>query len=144
MAKICNIHELACLYGTSASRLDAVLSRNAGTAITIAEFPTGLRLDASIDGTNVTYSCQLRYPFEDKPVVAFVGHIGELLCVANPYDDPIDMLMNLTCPGEEWTLEDAGRILGEAEAQGWRFAPEVDAQFILDLYNDMEGENEDE
>lgn len=56
------------------------------------------------------------------------------------FDDPIDMLMNLTNPHEAWTLEDAGHILGEAEAQGWRFAPDVDAQYILDLYNDMEGD----
>lgn len=140
--KIYNIHELACLYGTSARKLDSVLSEKAGVAITIAEFPTGLRIDASIDDTNATYSCQVKYPFDEDPVVAFINNIGDLVCYGNPYDDPIDMLMNLTSPGEQWTLEDAGHILGEAEAQGWKFAPKVDAQFILDLYNDMEGGEE--
>lgn len=56
------------------------------------------------------------------------------------YDDPLDLLMNTTNPGEHWTLEDAGRCLSEAEANGWKFAPNVDPQFILDLYNDMEPE----
>lgn len=60
----------------------------------------------------------------------------------NDYDDPLDMLMNMTNPGEDWTIEDAGHILGEAIAQGWHFAPNVTAQLILDLYNDLEPEEE--
>ena len=60
------------------------------------------------------------------------------------YDDPIDMLMNMTNPGEDWTLEDAGHILGEAVAQGWNFSPDVDPQMILDIYNDLEPEKEDD
>lgn len=56
------------------------------------------------------------------------------------YDDPLDLLMNTTNPGEHWTLEDAGRCLSEAEANGWRFPDYVTPQFILDLYNDMEPE----
>ena len=58
------------------------------------------------------------------------------------YDDPIDLLMNTTNPGEHWTIEDATVCLSEAEANGWHFAPNVDPQFILDLYNDMEPEEE--
>ena len=61
----------------------------------------------------------------------------------NYYDDPIDMLMNMTNPCENWTIEDAKQILSEAEANGWKFAPNVDAQFILDLYYDMEPEEEE-
>ena len=60
------------------------------------------------------------------------------------YDDPLDMLMNMTKPGEVWTIEDAGRCLSEAEANGWIFHDNVDPQFILDLYNDMEPEKGDE
>ena len=60
------------------------------------------------------------------------------------YDDPIEMLMNMTNPGEDWTIEDAGHILGEAIAQGWKFSPDVDPQMILDIYNDMNEEEEDE
>ena len=56
------------------------------------------------------------------------------------YDDPLDLLMNTTNQGEHWTLEDAGRCLSEAEANGWRFPDHVTPQFILDLYNDMEPE----
>lgn len=60
------------------------------------------------------------------------------------YDDPLDILMNTTNPCEDWTIEDATRVLSEAEANGWNFAPNVTPQFILDLYNDMEPEKEDE
>lgn len=60
----------------------------------------------------------------------------------NNFDDPIDMLMSMTNPFENWTIEDAKHILSEAEAQGWHFAPDIDAQYILDLYNDMEPEED--
>lgn len=67
-------------------------------------------------------------------------------CIADNtlFDDPIEMLMNLTNPCENWTLEDAGHILSEAIAQGWHFAPDVDPQMILDIYNDLNEEEEDE
>ena len=60
----------------------------------------------------------------------------------NIYDDPIDLLLNETNPGEEWTIENAGRCLSEAEANGWRFPDYVTPQLILDLYYDMEPEEE--
>ena len=59
------------------------------------------------------------------------------------YDDPIEMLLNTTNPGEALTLEDAGTCLSEAKANGWKFPDYVDPQFILDLYNDMEPEEEE-
>lgn len=135
-----NIRELASHFGTSVSGLDATLSNRAGTTVTIAQFPTGFRFDVEVEGTNATFSCHVKYPFETQPVEVFIDTVGHNVEASDPFDDPIDMLMNLTNPGEQWTLEDAGHILGEAEAQGWRFAPDVDAQYILDLYNDMEGD----
>lgn len=135
-----NIHELASHFGTSAARLDATLSKRACTTVTVAEFPSGLRFDVEVPDTHATFSCQVGWPFEVLPVEVFIDTVGHNVEASDPFDDPIDMLMNLTNPHESWTLEDAGRILGEAEAQGWRFAPDVDAQYILDLYNDMEGD----
>ena len=135
-----NIHELASHFGTSASRLDATLSNRACTTVTVAQFPTGLRLDVEVPDTNTVFSCNVKYPFETRPIEVFIDTVGHNVEASDPFDDPIDMLMNLTSPHEAWTLEDAGHILGEAEAQGWRFAPDVDAQYILDLYMDMEGD----
>jgi len=95
---------------------------------------------------NAIYTLDYLGDQEFENVGAAIAYAVELLYFPEKYrknyDDPIDMLMNLTNPHEDWTLEDAGRILGEAEAQGWRFAPDVDAQYILDLYNDMEGDDE--
>lgn len=135
-----NIHELASHFGTIESRLESYVSNRARCPVSIAQYPTGLRFDVDIDGANATFSCNVRYPFETLPVEVFIDTVCHNASEADPFDDPLDMLMNLSSPGENWTIEDAGQILSEAEAQGWRFAPDVDAQFILDLYNDMEGE----
>lgn len=93
---------------------------------------------------NATYTLDYLGDEEFDNVGAAIAYAVDLIYFPDKhrdsFDDPIDMLMNLTNPHEDWTLEDAGRILGEAEAQGWRFAPDVDAQYILDLYNDMEGD----
>ena len=60
------------------------------------------------------------------------------------YDDPIDMLMNMTNPCEGWTVEDAKHIMSEAEAQGWHLDPQLTPEDILDIYNDLEPEEEDD
>ena len=90
----------------------------------------------------------IRHYLHDGRTVLTDCHIDHEFRQVEPdreeYDDPIDMVMSMTDPGEDWTLEDAGHILGEAIAQGWHFAPDVDAQFILDIYNDLEPEEEDE
>lgn len=70
------------------------------------------------------------------------GHVVSGIDLTD-YDDPIEMLLNTTNPGEEWSLEDASKCLSEAIANGWNFAPDVDALFILDLYTDMEPTEED-
>ena len=59
------------------------------------------------------------------------------------YDDPIEMLMNMTDPGEIRTVEDATKILSEAEANGWNLAPDITPAVLLEIYNDMEPEKED-
>ena len=138
-----NPYELASHFGTTESRLEAYMSERANCDVFIAKFPTGIRFDVEVAGTNATFSCHVKYPFETLPVEVFLDTVCHNACEADPFDEPLDMLMNMSNPGEKWTLEDAGQILSEAEAQGWKFAPDVDAQFILDLYNDMEPEEEE-
>ena len=65
-------------------------------------------------------------------------------CVMNEYDDPIDMLMNLTDPYEDWTVDDARNIMSEAEAQGWNLDPQLTPEDILAIYNDLNNEEEDD
>lgn len=59
------------------------------------------------------------------------------------YDDPIEMLMNMTDPGEIRTVEDATKILSEAEANGWHLAPDITPAVLMEIYNDMEPEKEE-
>lgn len=65
-------------------------------------------------------------------------------CIMNEYDDPIDMLMNLTDPYEDWTVDDARSIMSEAEAQGWHLDPQLTPEDILAIYNDLNNEEEDD
>ena len=93
-----------------------------------------------------TFICEAMYQLEYVGEETFdsmadaISYATKLIHDMKTYDDPIEMLLNTTNPGESWTLEDAGRCLSEAEASGWKFSQNVDPQFILDLYNDMESE----
>ena len=96
-----------------------------------------------------TFICEAVYQLEYVGEETFdsmadaISYATKLIHDIKTYDDPIDMLMNTTNPGEAWTIEDAGECLSEAEANGWKFPPYVDPQFILDLYNDMEPKGEE-
>ena len=139
-----NFNELAAEFNTIPSCLEAVLSNMAHMDLNIENFPTHVRISHSISGYNAELSIICKYPFNIRVVTMFLNSLEVAVDgILSIYDDPLDMLMNMSNPGEEWTLEDAGQILSEAEAQGWQFAPDVNAQFILDLYNDMEPEEEE-
>lgn len=102
------------------------------------------------DMSGNSFICEAIYQLEHVGEETFdsmadaISYATKLIHDMKTYDDPIDMLMNTTNPGQAWTIEDAGRCLSEAEANGWKFAPNVDPQYILDLYNDMEPEEEEE
>lgn len=141
-----NIHDLAEAFGTTASNLEATLSSIARTDITVAESPTSIRVETFVEECNTTICVVCKYPFEASAVNVFINSAGQLHnnMFDEAFDDPFDMLMNTTNPGEQWVLEDAGRCLSEAEACGWKFPNYVTPQFILDLYNDMSPEEGDE
>ena len=60
------------------------------------------------------------------------------------YDDPIEMVMNMTNPGLELTVEQAEELLSQAEANGWSIPVGFTAKDFLDIYYDLEPEEEDE
>ena len=139
-----NINELATAFETYPRHLGSTLSNLARTDLTIDNAPTYLRISHLVGECNTDISITCRYPFNSRVITTFLNTldstVGDMLSI---YDDPIDMLMNMTNPGEQWTLEDAAHCLSEAEASGWVFPPDVDAQYILDIYNDMEPEKEE-
>ena len=141
-----NIHDLAAHFCTTSSGLKKTLCDRTHCELYIAEAPTSIRIGAEIPECNVEFCTILRYPFESQPVDVFIDTVGHNVSEAyfDVFDDPVDMIINMTNPGEEWTIEDAGHILGEAIAQGWHFTSDVDPQMILDIYNDMKTIEEDE
>ena len=54
------------------------------------------------------------------------------------YDDPYEMVMELTNPCEEITLDEAKKLLKEAVAKGWRIPPEFTAEEFIEIYKDCE------
>lgn len=143
--KINNFNELATAFDTTWKHLEYTMSNLARMDLNVENSPISVRISHFIGECNAEVSCSFRYPFDSRAVTTFIETleptVADLLSI---YDDPFDMLMNTTNPGESWTIEDAGRCLSEAEANGWHFPDNVDPQFILDLYNDMEPEERDE
>lgn len=139
------ISNLADCFDTNRTHLESALSKLANLPVTVDNTPTSVRISHTVEDCNADLSCTFQYPFESKAVTAFLISLeSTVVRLLNIYDDPLYMLMNTTEPGQAWTLEDAGQCLSEAEANGWKFAPDVDPQYILDLYNDMEPEEEEE
>lgn len=136
-----NFNELASAFNTTPNSIAPTLSNVAHTDIEVCSSPTGIRISHFIGECNADVSCALKYPFDSNAVTAFLNSLEPMVAdLLNIYDDPLDMLMNTTNPGESWTVEDAGRCLSDAEASGWKFHDYVTPEFILDLYNDMEGD----
>lgn len=139
------ISNLADSFDTNRTHLESALSKLAHLPVTVDNTPTSVRISHTVEDCNADLSCTFQYPFESTAVIAFLISLeSTVVRLLNIYDDPLNMLMNTTNPGQAWTIEDAGRCLSEAEANGWKFAPNVDPQYILDLYNDMEPEEEED
>lgn len=136
-----NFNEFATAFNTTPAHIESTLSNLAHMDLTVENTPTRVRISHFVGECNMELLAGFIYPFDSRAVTEFLNDIeisvNDLLSI---YDDPIEMLMNTTNPGEHWTIEDAGRCLSEAEANGWNFSASVDPQYILDLYNDMEGE----
>jgi len=144
--KINNTHDLTEHYGSTWFHLETELSNKARRNITVEPFPTHVRISTFLGECNTEFSITCRYPFESSAVDVFIDTI-EHTCTAaydEAFDDPREMLMNLSDPFEDWTVEDAGHIMSEAEAQGWHLDPQLTPEDILSIYHDLEPEEEDE
>lgn len=90
----------------------------------------------------------LRHYLSDGRTVLTDCHIDHEFRQVEPdraeYDDPIEMLMNMTDPGMFVSIDDCKEILSEAEARGWNIDPKYTPQDIYDIYYDLEPEEEDD
>lgn len=140
-----NINEFATAFDTTWKRIEYTLSNLAHMDLTVDNTLLGIRISHFIGECNADVSCTFKYPFDSMAVTTFINSLEPMVAdMYDIYDDPFDMLLNTTNPCEDWTIEDAGKCLSEAEACGWKFPNYVTPQFILDLYNDMSPEEGDE
>ena len=143
--KIKNIIDLAEHYNTNRIHLEEVLSGRAQRSISVTPFPTHVCISTKLEPCNTEFCINCTYPFESSAVDMFIDTIDHncTAAYAGAFDDPIEMLMNLTDPYEEWTVEDAGHIMAEAEAQGWHLDPTLTPEDILAMYHDLNNEEEE-
>lgn len=140
-----SINEFATAFDTTWKRIEYTLSNLAHMDLTVDNTPFGIRINHFVGECNAELSCTFKYPFDSMAVTTFINSLEPMVAnMYDIYDDPFNLLMEYSNPGENWTIEDAGQFLSEAEANGWKFSPSVDPQFILDLYNDMDPKEGDE
>lgn len=142
--QISNSYDLAKHYRTNPNSLDLALSNRARRDIFVHYLPTSIRIGTFLGECNTEFSITCHYPFESSAVDVFIDTI-EHTCTAaydEAFDDPIEMLMNLTDPGQIVTVEDAGQVLSEAEAYGWHIDPQLTPEDILSICNDIDKEEE--
>ena len=138
-----NFNEFATAFNTTPSHIESVICNLARMDLHVDNTPTGVKISHFTGECNANISCSFNYPFTSKAVTAFIESFEPLVeDMLSIYDDPFDLLMEYSNPGEDWTIEDAGQFLSEAEASGWVFPDYVTPQYILDIYNDMEPEEE--
>lgn len=56
----------------------------------------------------------------------------------------MDIVMNTTSPGEEMDFERAGAIISQLEADEWDLPEILTPQLFVELYNDLESNEEEE
>ena len=144
--KINNIHDLAEHFGTTALGLDAVLSNRARVDVHVDKYPTYIRIGTFVGECNAEFCILCTYPFESSAVDVFIDTVEHTRTAAydEAFDDPVDMLMNLTDPGMNFTLKDATEVIDWAEIHGWHLDPQLTPEDILNIYHDLEPEEEDE
>ena len=80
------------------------------------------------------YVCSESFP----SMAAAIAHAYNAITNGTAFADPVDIVMNMTEPGEDLTEKDAGRILSEAKAQGWNVPPCLTPSLFLEIYADLE------
>ena len=142
--QISNTLDLFNYYNTTRAKLDVTLSARAKRVICVSYLPTAIRIGTFLPSCNTEFYINCNYPFETSAVDIFLDTIEHTCSSAydEAFDDPIDMLMNMTNPGEDWTVEDAKHIMSDASGQGWHLDPKWTPEDILAIYNDLEPEEE--
>ena len=145
--KIKNIHDLAEHFGTTPEHLEHAIYKGTDCGAWINWTCSKVNIGSIVEGSDAEFSRSFEFPFDSSAVDNWLDILEGLTTAAwneANADDPFDIVMNMTNPGLDLTLEQAEELVSQAEANGWSLPIGFDAEMFLDIYNDLEPEEEDE
>lgn len=140
-----NINEFASLFGTTPDHLEHAIYNGTTCGAWIMWNCTSVSIGSIVEGSDAEFSCKFSYPFESTAIFKWLDDLEELTTNAwneANADDMIEVIMDTTNPGMDLTLAEAEKYLSQAEANGWTIPIGFTPQDFLDLYYDMEPEEE--
>lgn len=142
-----NINDLASLFGTTPDHLEHAIYKGTSCGAWIQWNYTSVSIGSIVEGSDAEFSCRFSYPFESTAVFSWLDELDSLTTRAwneANADDMVEVIMNMTNPGDQLSIEDAEKLLSQAEADGWVIPIGFTPQDFLDIYNDLNNEEEDE
>lgn len=141
-----NINEFADLFGVTPDRLEKAIYNGTSCGAWVMWNCTSVTIGSIVEGSDAEFSCKFSYPFESEAVFRWLDELERLTTDAwneANADDMVELVMNMTNPGDELTIADAEKLLSQAEADGWTIPIGFTPQDFLDIYNDLEPEEEE-
>lgn len=106
---------------------------------------TCIKIISICEDVPITFTCQFDYPFSSDLYKSWFTRFAEIADEVwhDCYDDPFELLMNYTNPYDNYTLAEMEKFLSQSIADGWRCPPNITAQELLEIYNEMNNEEEE-
>lgn len=145
--KINNIHDLAEHFGTTPEHLEHYIYKYTDCGAWINWTYTKVSIGSIVEGSDAEFDETFEFPFDSEEVDDWLEEQEYLTTAAwneANADDPYDIVMNMTNPGLDLTFEEAEDLIAQAEADGWSLPLDFDAEMFLEIYHDLEPEEEDE
>lgn len=142
-----NINDLASLFGTTPDHLEHSIYKGTSCGAWIQWNCTSVSIGSIVEGSDAEFYCKFSYPFESTAVFSWLDELDSLTTRAwneANADDMVEVIMNMTDPGHQMSVEEAEKLLSQAEADGWTIPIGFTPQDFLDIYNDLNNEEEDE
>ena len=135
------IYDLALLFGTTPDHLEHTIYKGTSCGAWITWNCTSVSIGSIVEGSDAEFSCKFSFPFESESVFRWLDELDRLTTDAwneANADDMIEVVMNMTDPGAGLTIEQAEKLLSQAEADGYTLPIGFTPQAFLDIYNDLE------
>ena len=145
--KINNINDLAAHFGTTPEHLEHAIYKGTACGAWIAWTCSHVDIGSIVEGSDEEFFRSFKFPFDSSAVDDWLEELEGLTTAAwneANADDPFDIVMNMTNPGLNLTPDQAKEIISQAEAAGWTIPIGFDAEMFLDIYHDLEPEEDDD